>query len=163
MQNPVSENGKGAVADTSDALSNMTSKAILDGGGGAVKQNGTNGAGGADAQLELKLRFDRERRERRNLVSRINRQLRHGDRKVCSIYDATRTRHYYLIDTCKHRAVEDLKDLGMRLGVLCVFCGGATRYYRSLDSFACPTGAAGQGAIGSSRSSSISQGRRKSR
>jgi hypothetical protein len=69
------------------------------------------------ATIQTAIVQDREKRDRANRVRRINRQLVKGNRKLCSIKDATGVRRYYPVDTAPHNAIDDIEKLARQLGV----------------------------------------------
>ena len=93
-----SENGKGAADVNNDAQNEITSNPSID-----------------------------ANRKERNLIRRINRKLKLGNRKLCCIRDNTGERLRFLVDTSN--PVTDVEGFGRRIGVAnCILCNRPAKW-----------------------------------
>jgi hypothetical protein len=76
----------------------------------ALKEQNGNGHSIADEQDA--------KRERANLIRRINRRLLKGNRKLCAIRDGDGDRRYYLVDILLIHSIKNLTDIGREIGAI---------------------------------------------
>ncbi len=96
-----------------------------------------NGKGAADVnndahEMTSNPSIDADRKER-NLIRRINRKLKPGNRKLCSIRDTSGDRLRFLVDTSN--PVTDIEAFGRRVGVAnCIICNRPAKWkYEGCD------------------------------